>query len=59
MANGEPTGFLSDNDIRGILDKDIVICNYLEANLTDISYNLTPTEFIFSINRGIANANLQ
>lgn len=53
MANGEPTGFLSDNDIRGILDKDIVICNYLEGNLTDIGYNLTPTEFVFSINRGL------
>lgn len=46
-------GFLSDEDIIQILDKDIVICGYDEENLTDIGYNLTPTEFIFSINRGL------
>lgn len=43
-------GFLSDEDIRPILDKDIVICGYQERNLTDIGYNLTPTDFIFSTN---------
>lgn len=46
-------GFLSDEDIVQVLDKDIVICGYAEENLTDIGYNLTPTEFIFSINRGL------
>lgn len=45
-------GFLSDEDIKGLLDEDIVICGYSENNLTDIGYNLTPTEFIFSVNKG-------
>jgi len=48
-----PPGFFSDVDIRNVLDKDIVICNYNEENLTDIGYNLTATEFIFSINNGL------
>ena len=38
-------------DIKEILDKDIVICNYSDANLTDIGYNLKPTEFIFSVSK--------
>lgn len=46
-------GFLSDSSIRKLLDKDIVICNYAEDNLTDIGYNLTPTDFIFSINSNL------
>ena len=46
-------GFLSDEDLKSILDKEIVICDYSESNLTDIGYNLTPTEFIFSINEGL------
>lgn len=46
-------GFLSNEDIEILLDKDIVICPYSKKNLTDIGYNLTPTEFIFSINRGL------
>lgn len=45
-------GLLSDIDIKRLLNKDIVICGYEENNLTDIGYNLTPTEFIFSINTG-------
>lgn len=45
----ESKGFLSDEDIKEILDKDIVICNYSDANLTDIGYNLKPTEFIFQL----------
>lgn len=46
-------GFLSDKDIETILDKDLVICGYEKSNLTDIGYNLTPTEFIFSVNEGL------
>jgi deoxycytidine triphosphate deaminase len=53
MDCDKPRGFLSDEDIRRILDKEIVICNYSEDNLTDIGYNLTPTEFIFSVNKGL------
>lgn len=45
-------GLLSDIDVRKLLDKDIVICGYKGDNLTDIGYNLTPTEFIFSVNKG-------
>lgn len=48
----DQSGLLSDIDIKGYLDKDIVICGYDKDNLTDIGYNLTPTEFIFSINKG-------
>ena len=48
-----PAGFLSDVDIQNLLDNDIVICNYDEDNLTDIGYNLTSTDFIFSINNGL------
>ncbi|MDD4238033.1 MAG: hypothetical protein PHT62_05705 [Desulfotomaculaceae bacterium] len=44
---------MSDEDIIKLLDKDIVICGYEDSNLTDIGYNLTPTEFIFSINKGL------
>ena len=51
----ESKGFLSDEDIKEILDKDIVICNYSDVNLTDIGYNLKPTEFIFSVSKGIFN----
>ena len=47
----ESKGFLLDEDIKEILDKDIVICNYSDANLTDIGYNLKPTEFIFSVSK--------
>lgn len=46
-------GFLSDEDIGKLLDRDIVICGYSEKNLTDIGYNLTPTEFVFSTNNGM------
>jgi deoxycytidine triphosphate deaminase len=46
-------GFLSDVDIRNLLNKDIVICDFDEENLTDIGYNLTPTDFVFSINNGL------
>ena len=51
----ESKGFLSDEDIKEILDKDIVICNYSDVNLTDIGYNLKPTEFIFSVSKGVFN----
>ncbi|MEN6349726.1 MAG: hypothetical protein ABFD08_10075 [Syntrophomonas sp.] len=47
------SGFLSDVDISQVLNKDIVICGYCEKNLTDIGYNLTPTEFVFSTNKGM------
>ncbi|ABR47093.1 hypothetical protein Amet_0868 [Alkaliphilus metalliredigens QYMF] len=45
-------GFLSDKDIKNCIDdKKIVIWPYeQEENLTPLGYNLTPTEFIFSIN---------
>jgi deoxycytidine triphosphate deaminase len=46
-------GFLSNEDIEEILNKDIVVWPYNKKNLTDIGYNLTPTEFIFSINNGL------
>ena len=51
----ESKGFLSDEDIKEILGKDIVICNYSDVNLTDIGYNLKPTEFIFSVSKGVFN----
>jgi len=45
-------GFLSDQDIKNyIKNGKIVICPYEEEeNITPLGYNLTPTEFIFSIN---------
>ena len=52
LDDNKEAGFLSDINIRQLLDKDIVICGYEERNLTDIGYNLTPTEFIFSVNNG-------
>ena len=48
-----PKGFMSNVDIETALDIDIVICDYDKQNLTDIGYNLTATDFIFSINKGL------
>lgn len=50
--DAQGAGFLSDVDFKRLQDKDIVICGYDEKNLTDIGYNFTPTEFIFSVNKG-------
>jgi len=47
----ENAGFLSDVDISEyIKEKKIVIWPIEDDNLTAVGYNLTPTEFIFSIN---------
>ena len=47
-------GFLSDEDIkRYIAEDEICIFPYDENNLTQVGYNLTATEFIFSINQGL------
>lgn len=48
----ELPGFLSDKDIENYIEHEkIVIWPYeKEENLTPLGYNLTPTEFIFSIN---------
>ncbi|USK68411.1 dCTP deaminase domain-containing protein [Peribacillus asahii] len=44
------SGMLSDSDIKKLISqKEIVITNYDEKNLTPLGYNLTPTEFILSI----------
>ena len=53
MSGELPKGFMSNVDIEVALDRDIVICDFDRGNLTDIGYNLTATEFIFSINRGL------
>ena len=53
MGCEKPKGFLSDEDVRGILDEDIVICDYSKDNLTAVGYNLKPTEFVFSVNKGL------
>lgn len=44
-------GVLSDRDIISSLEKDeIIIHPYDEKNLTPLGYNLTPSDFILSIN---------
>lgn len=53
MKSELPKGFMSNVDIEFALDSDIVICDFDQRNLTDIGYNLTATEFVFSINRGL------
>ena len=49
MKSELPKGFMSNVDIEFALDSDIVICDFDQRNLTDIGYNLTATEFVFSI----------
>ncbi|MGI8386577.1 dCTP deaminase [Robertmurraya sp. P23] len=45
------SGMLSDHDIKNCIEKDeIFIYPYHEKNLTPVGYNLTPSDFILSIN---------
>lgn len=40
---------LSDVDITKLLNKEIVVHPYNEENLTPLGYNLTPSDFVFSV----------
>lgn len=64
MMGMNSTGLLSEADINPILSKgyesisrsiDIVICGYEKRNMTAVGYNLTPTEFVFSVNERLLN----
>ncbi|WP_053361366.1 hypothetical protein [Bacillus sp. FJAT-27251] len=40
---------LSDVDIKKLLNKEVVVHPYKEENLTPLGYNLTPSDFVFSL----------
>lgn len=41
---------LSDQDIKKLLNREIVIYPYRETDLTPVGYNLNPSDFAYSIN---------
>jgi len=48
------SGVLSDTDINNSREsKEIVITPFNQDNITPVGYNLTSTDFIFSINNGL------